>query len=74
MFTYQKSSRYFAQIAEGLDDLGRKELQELGAQDIKPGYRGFYFSADKASLYRLNYCSRLLSRVLAPLIRFDCHY
>jgi len=73
MFTYQKSGRYFAQIAEGLEDLGKKELQELGAQDIKPGYRGFYFSADKASLYRLNYCSRLLSRILAPLIRFDCH-
>ena len=73
MFTYQKSGRYFAQIAEGLEDLGKKELQELGAQDIKPGYRGFYFSADKASLYRVNYCSRLLSRILAPLIRFDCH-
>jgi putative N6-adenine-specific DNA methylase len=73
MFTYQKSGRFFAQIAEGLEDLGRKELQELGAHDIKPGYRGFYFSADKASLYRINYCSRLLSRVLAPLIRFDCH-
>ena len=73
MFTYQKSDRYFAQIAEGLEDLGRKELQELGARDIKPGYRGFYFSADKDSLYRLSYCSRLLSRVLAPLILFDCH-
>ena len=73
MFTYQKSGRYFAQIAEGLEDLGRDELQEFGARDIKPGYRGFYFSADKASLYRLNYCSRLLSRILAPLIRFDCH-
>lgn len=73
MFTYQKSGRYFAQIAEGLEDLGRKELQELGARDIKPGYRGFYFSADKDSLYRLSYCSRLLSRVLAPLILFDCH-
>ena len=31
MFTYQKSGRYFAQIAEGLEDLGKKELQELGA-------------------------------------------
>ena len=73
MFTYQKSSRYFAQIAEGLEELGKKELKKLGAKDIKPGHRGFYFSADKTSLYRINYCSRLLSRVLAPLIRFDCH-
>jgi putative N6-adenine-specific DNA methylase len=73
MLTYQKSGRYFAQIAEGLEDIGKKELQELGARDIKPGYRGYYFSADKASLYRLTYCSRLLSRVLAPLLMFDCH-
>jgi len=73
MYTYQKSGRYFAQIAEGLEDLGKEELQELGALEIKPGHRGLYFSADKASLYRINYCSRLLSRILAPLIRFDCH-
>ena len=73
MYTYQKSGRYFAQIAEGLEDIAREELQELGALDIKPAYRGFYFSADKATLYRLNYCARLLSRILAPLIRFDCH-
>ena len=50
MFTYQKSGRYFAQIAEGLEDIAEKELKELGAHDIKSGHRGFYFSADKASL------------------------
>jgi putative N6-adenine-specific DNA methylase len=73
MYSYQKSGRYFAQIAEGLEDLGQNELHALGAQDIKPTYRGFYFSADKGTLYRINYCSRLLSRILAPLIHFDCH-
>ena len=73
MFSYQKSGRYFAQIAEGLEDLGKTELQNLGAHDIKPGYKGFYFSADMAALYRLNYSSRLLTRILAPLLRFDCH-
>jgi len=73
MFSYQKSGRYFAQIAEGLEDFGSGELQKFGALEIKPGHRGFYFSADRASLYRLNYCSRFLSRILAPLIRFDCH-
>jgi putative N6-adenine-specific DNA methylase len=73
MYNYQKSGRYFAQIAEGLEDLGKSELQNLGAREIKPAYRGFYFSADKQTLYRLNYCTRFLSRILAPLIRFDCH-
>jgi putative N6-adenine-specific DNA methylase len=73
MFSYQKSGRYFAQVAQGLEDISKKELQKLGAQDIKSAFKGFYFSADKATLYRLNYCSRVLSRILAPLIRFDCH-
>jgi len=73
MYTYQKSGRYFAQVAQGLEDLGSRELQKLGAQDIKPGHRGYFFSADRGTLYRLNYCSRILSRILAPLLRFDCH-
>ena len=73
MFSYQKSGRYFAQTAQGVEDLAEKELQRLGAREIKTAFRGFYFSADKATLYRLNYCSRFLSRILAPLIRFDCH-
>jgi putative N6-adenine-specific DNA methylase len=45
----------------------------LGARDVKPGYRGLYFCADNAALYRINYCARLMTRVLAPLISFDCH-
>ena len=73
MFVYQKSGRYFGQISAGIEDLGLKELENLGAWEVKPAYRGFYFSADKAALYRLNYCSRFLSRILAPLLRFDCH-
>jgi putative N6-adenine-specific DNA methylase len=73
MFGYQKSGRYFAQVGTGLEDLARQELQQLGAREIKPGYRGFYFSADRATLYRVNYCGRILSRVLAPLLRFNCH-
>ncbi len=73
MFSYQKSGRYFAQVATGLEELGRQELQQLGAREVKSGYRGFYFSADRATLYRINYCGRILSRVLAPLLRFDCH-
>jgi len=73
MFSYQKSGRFFGQITEGFEELGIEELRELGADDIKPSHRGFYFSADQASLYRINYCSRLFSRILAPLLRFDCH-
>jgi putative N6-adenine-specific DNA methylase len=72
-FLYQKSGRYFAQIADGLEELGAGELSELGASEISPIYRGIYFEADKPVLYGINYRSRLITRVLAPLITFDCH-
>jgi len=72
-YQYQKTNRFFGQIADGLEELGSEELRELGATDITPGHRGITFNTDMAGLYRINYRSRLLSRVLAPLITFDCH-
>ena len=73
MFSYQKTNRYFAQIANGLEDIGEQELGMLGAKEIKQAYRGLYFEADPATLYRINYCSRLCSTISASLLRFDCH-
>jgi putative N6-adenine-specific DNA methylase len=72
MFIYQRHGDYFAQSARGLEDLARLELAELGARDIEAGWGGLHFRADAAVLYRVNHCSRLLSRVLAPLARFRC--
>jgi putative N6-adenine-specific DNA methylase len=71
-YEYLKNSRYFAQIEEGVKDLGGEELAELGAKNVKPAFRGLYFTADKKTLYRINYASRLVSRVLAPVVTFDC--
>ncbi|NOY69393.1 MAG: class I SAM-dependent RNA methyltransferase [Deltaproteobacteria bacterium] len=72
MFLYQKSNRYFAQIPEGFQAIAEKELESLGAVQLKHGFRGIHFSADQAALYTINYNSRLLSRVLAPLVTFRC--
>ncbi len=72
-FEYQKSRRFFAQIAGGMEEFGKEELAELGAADIKTAYRGLYFNADNKVLYTVNYQSRLITRVLAPLLTFDCH-
>jgi putative N6-adenine-specific DNA methylase len=72
-YQYQKDSRYFAEIAEGIKEVGAEELAELGAEDITLEFRGIYFRADKATLYRINYLTRLVSRCLAPLISFKCH-
>ena len=70
---YQQDSCYFAKIAEGLKEAGVEELAELGAKDIAPEFRGIHFKADKSTLYRINYLTRLASRCLAPLISFHCH-
>ncbi len=53
--------------------MGSAELLALGAEDPAPVYRGIHFTADRAALYRINYCARLITRVLAPLISFQCH-
>jgi putative N6-adenine-specific DNA methylase len=73
IYNYQKTNRFFAQIADGMEELGLEELAGLGAEDVQPTFRGLYFSADKEALYRINYTARIISRVLAPLLTFDCH-
>ena len=73
VFEYQKWGRFFAQVAGGMEALGSIELERLGAKNCKPLYRGVSFEADMETLYSINYQSRLVSRVLAPLLRFDCH-
>ncbi|MFC1884002.1 class I SAM-dependent RNA methyltransferase [Thermodesulfobacteriota bacterium] len=72
MYIYQEKKEYFAQTADGTEDLCFEELSELGAVNIRPGFRGIYFNAEEDVLYRINYNSRLISRVLAPLIKFNC--
>ncbi len=72
MFEYQKNSTFFAQVTGKMEEMGEQELLELGARNTNKVYRGIYFEADHADLYRINYNSRLLSRVLAPLTKFYC--
>ncbi len=68
-----EGTRFFAQTQDGVEDIAARELSKLGATDIHQAYRGLYFRADPASLYRINYTSRLISRVLSPLVSFRCH-
>ena len=72
MYQYQKSKTYFAQIADGFEELALDELKRLGADTVEPAYRGIRFSARPEALYRINYQSRLVSRVLAPMVSFRC--
>ncbi|RJR19892.1 MAG: class I SAM-dependent RNA methyltransferase [Nitrospiraceae bacterium] len=72
MYDYQKDKLFFAQIADGLKELGDRELSSLGARNTSQAYGGIYFSAGMEELYRINYSARLSTRILAPLVTFDC--
>ena len=71
MFLYQARGEYFAQVAGGLEELAAAELTALGAEEVRPIPRGLDFRCDRETLYRINYRARLISRVQAPLTRFD---
>jgi len=73
MFEYQKYNKFYAQAAGETEEICAKELTNLGAANVVASFRGVSFEADKETLYRINYCSRLSARILAPLLTFDCH-
>jgi putative N6-adenine-specific DNA methylase len=72
-YLYEKESQYFAQVSESIKDIAINELKELGGYDLKPVFRGIWFKASKKDFYKINYFSRLLSRILAPLVTFECN-
>lgn len=62
----------FVSCAPHLEPLLTKELTELGFKDISPGYAGVFVPiASTGEIYRLNYASRLGSRVLLPISFFQ---
>jgi putative N6-adenine-specific DNA methylase len=71
-FKYQQDPTFFAQIAQDLIKEGEVELKELGGVDVTPSFRGIFFKAEKDVFYRINYQTRLFSRILAPLVTFPC--
>lgn len=71
-YLYEKDSQYFAQVSESIKDIASKELVSLGAYDLKSVFRGVWFKATKKDFYRVIYFSRLVSRVLCPLVSFEC--
>ncbi len=72
MYIYQQHG-FFAQVTGKMESVCEEELIELGAVETNPVYKGIHFKADLTNLYKINYTSRLLSRVLAPLITFPCY-
>lgn len=65
----------FVTCGPGLEKLLAAELMRLGCPFLKEGFRGVY--VDDATIEdccRINYCSRIATRVLWPLVRFKCNH
>jgi len=64
--------RAFAPCAKGLEYLLVDELKALGAVTAREALAGVYFEGSRETLYRAVLWSRLASRILLPLVEFDC--
>ncbi|MDY7014982.1 MAG: THUMP domain-containing protein, partial [Cyanobacteriota bacterium] len=65
-------NRYFATAARALEPIAARELEQLGAQNVRPEFAGVHFEGDRALLYRVNLHSRTVFRILAPIAQFKC--
>lgn len=64
----------YVTCGSGLEPLLLQELENLGLQNLEQGFRGVFVDTDDFSdVYRINYCSRIASRVLFPISQFKCH-
>lgn len=63
----------FVTCGQNLEETLVEELNELGFDDVRIGFRGvFVYDDSMEAIYRINYCSRIAGRVLLPLIKFYC--
>lgn len=65
------TDKLFVTCGQGLEPLLQKELAELGYEETTRGFRGVYVPFNSLEpIYHINYCSRLATRVLLPLVKF----
>ncbi|MBS0652838.1 MAG: 50S rRNA methyltransferase [Verrucomicrobia bacterium] len=66
------TAELFITCPENLELLLLEELRSLGLKDIRKGFRGVYAPVSMHAVYTANYCSRIATRVLCPLMSFNC--
>ena len=59
-----------AKTFQGLEEVLKKELEDLGAANVRAGRRMVSFEGDKEMMYRANFCLRTAIRVLMPIKHF----
>lgn len=66
----QENFRMVAKTFEGLEDVLRDELLDLGAENVEMGNRMVSFEGDLEMLYKANLCCRTALRILKPIVMF----
>jgi len=67
----ENHTQYIAKTFMGLESVAAEELRKLGATDITILHRAVEFWGDTALMYKINYCSRTILRVLQPVAKFE---
>ena len=68
---HNENFRMIAKTYEGLEEVLAKELEELGATDIKKLRRAVEFYGDLKMMYKANYWLRTAVSVLKPIAAFE---
>ncbi|TAK88257.1 MAG: class I SAM-dependent RNA methyltransferase [Betaproteobacteria bacterium] len=66
-----RSERFFASAPRGLEELLSREITSLGGKDISVVPGGVSYEGDWSACYRVNFWSRIASRVLWRVGDFD---
>ena len=66
----QENFRMVAKTFEGLEDVLRDELIDLGAENVEMGNRMVSFEGNLEMLYKANLCCRTALRILKPIVMF----
>lgn len=64
--------KLFVSCANYLEHLLQHELHHLGVTDVKRSRLGVFVPKTVENVYRINYCSRIATRVLWPIVQFRC--
>lgn len=62
----------FVTCPASFEELLFQELKSLGIPDLNVGYLGVFARKSMDVVYKINYASRIATRVLFPLIEFRC--
>ncbi|MDY6801437.1 MAG: THUMP domain-containing protein [Bacteroidota bacterium] len=70
----EQKFKMFAKTFQGLEEVLKKELIQLGASKVCIGKRGVEFYGDKTLLYKANFHLRTALKILKPILEFKAQH